>query len=271
MMKDHIGTEKVVHGQQWGSLHNGYFADPIIARPLLNAIIDVLTHSPAEVIVDLGGGTGFLLSQLAAHDIVPALSLKNIDCSKAQLALTDTTGISPVHKSLEDFKRSDVAAAGQRLFLMMRSVLHYVGENGLQPFLRHIRAQAQEGEFFVHQTASFDNKDEAACLNALYSYMHTAKWYPMTNELTRYLADSGWRLTNTMAAPSLLLTSDDLALRYALDATYLAHIRDKMAREFGAKNRVFRLTPSGFHAYLPYRIFTCVASLSPLDNPFIVV
>ncbi|HCC55218.1 MAG TPA: hypothetical protein DEQ20_09915 [Desulfobulbaceae bacterium] len=270
-MKDHIGTEKVVHGQQWGALHNGYFADSTIARPLLNAAIDVLTHSPADVVVDLGGGTGFLLSQLAAYDICHALKLKNVDCSEEQLAVTDAAGIAPVHKSLEDFKRSDVAAAGQRLFLIMRSVLHYVGETGLRPLLRHLRAQTKEGEFFVHQTASFDNEDDAACLNALYHYMHTSKCYPLTNELTQALTDSGWRVTNTMAAPTLLLTSDDLALRYALDATALAHIRDKMAKEFGAKNRVFRLTPSGFHACLPYRIFTCVASLSSLDNPFIVV
>lgn len=270
-MKDHIGTEKVVHGPRWGTLHNGYFADPTIAQPLLNTVIDILAHSSADVIVDLGGGTGFLLSHLATHDIGPALTLKNVDCSEAQLAVTGNAVIAPVHKSLDDFKRSDVAGAGQRLLMMMRSVLHYVGETGLRPLLHHIRAQAQEGEFFVHQTASFDNEDDAACLNALYNYMHTPKWYPMTNELTRDLTDSGWRVTNTMAAPTLLLTSDDLALRYALDAIALTQIRDKMAREFGAKNRVFHLTPSGFHACLPYRIFTCVASLSSLDNPFIVV
>jgi len=258
-MEDPIGPEKVVHGRRWGALHNGYFSDPTIARPLVKVAKEVLAKSPADVVVDLGGGTGFLLSQLASQGIGRAVALMNVDCSEAQLALVDEAGISPVHASLGDFRRSDVAAEDQRLFLMMRSVLHYLGENGLLPLLRHLRDQAEEGEFFVHQSASFDNEEDAACLNALYRYMRTPKWYPTVNELERRLVDSGWRVTETISAPSLLLTSDDLGLRYALDAGDLARIRDMMAREFGERNRVFRLTPSGFHADLHYQIFTCAA------------
>lgn len=259
-MEDQIATEQIVHGQRWGTLHNGYFADPIVAQPLVTIATDVLANFPADVVVDLGGGTGFLLSQLAAQDIGPAVTLKNVDCSSVQLSVTDATDILPIHKAIQDFKRSDVAAPGQRLFLMMRSVLHYAGKNGLRPLLRHIRDQAQEGEFFVHQTASFDNADEAGCLNALYDYMHTPKWYPAVHELNQCLADSGWLVTSTIAAPTLLLTSEDLALRYALDAPVLASIRARITREVGAMNRVFRLTPSGFQADLHYRIFTCVAA-----------
>ena len=32
-----------------------------------------------------------------------------------------------------------------------------------------------------------------------------------------------------------------------------------MARAPGEMNSIFRITPSGFHAYLHYNIFTCVA------------
>ena len=265
-MKDHIGTEEIIHGQRWGALHNGYFSDLTVARAFINAVIAVLAKSPADVIVDLGGGTGFLLSQLASQGIVAAAALMNIDCSAAQLALIDKAGISPVHSPIGDFRRSDVATENQRLFLMMRSVLHYFGENGLLPLLCHLRDQVKKGEFFVHQSASFENEEEAACLNALYRHMRTLKWYPTVNDLKRRLADSGWHVTDTISAPSLLLTSDDLGLRYALDARDIAHIRNIMAKEFGETNSVFRLTPSGFHADLHYQIFTCVASSHELPD-----
>jgi hypothetical protein len=142
----------------------------------------------------------------------------------------------------------------------MRSVLHYLGENGVTPLLRHLRNQAKEGEFFLHQSASFENEEEADCLNALYRYMRTHKWYPTADDLKKRLADSGWSVTATTPAPTLLLKSDDLGLRYALDTSDLVRIRDTMAREFGKMNRVFRITPSGFHADLHYQIYTCMAA-----------
>jgi len=112
----------------------------------------------------------------------------------------------------------------------------------------------------VHQSATFDNEGDAACLNALYKHMRTAKWYPTVKVLESSLADAGWRVTESISAPTLVLTSGDLGLRYALDASDLARIRDVMTVEFGESNNVFRLTPSGFLADLHYRIFTCVAT-----------
>ena len=99
---------------------------------------------------------------------------------------------------------------------MMRSVLHYFGEAGLLPVLLHLHSQAREGEIFVHQTASFEDKRDAACLNALYRHMHSDKWYPTVSELESSMTKAGWRVTDMSPAPALLLTSDDLARRYAL-------------------------------------------------------
>lgn len=258
-MKDPVGTEKVVHGQRWGAVHNGYFSDPAIARPLIKAVTGVLAESPADVIADLGGGTGFMLSQLAQEEIGSAL-LVNINCSDAQLALVNQANISLVRSSIDEFRRTGVATRNQRLLLMMRSVLHYFGESGLQPLLRHLRSQMEPGEFFVHQSAVFDNEEDAVCLNTLYQQMRTQKWYPSTAEMETRLADSGWRVTGSVAAPALLLDSVDLGLRYALDAGDLARIRNAMIEKFGTTNRPFRLTSSGFCAELHYRIFTCAAS-----------
>jgi SAM-dependent methyltransferase len=259
-MEDPIGIEKIVHGQRWGEFHNGYFSDLAILRPLVDAALRVLAESPADVVVDLGGGTGFLLSQLASKGIGAATTLINVDCSDVQLAFKDTVGIIRVHSSIGEFCRTDVAAVDQSFLLLMRSVLHYFGEDGLLPLLRHLRDKARKGEFFVHQSASFEAEKDAACLNALYRHMRTRKWYPTVNHLKNCLLKSGWRVTDTLEAPSLVLTSEDLGLRYALDARDIARIQDAMVDEFGGESRVFRLTPSGFQADLHYRIITCVAT-----------
>lgn len=258
-MEDHIGTEKAIHGQHWGALHDGYFSDPAIARPLIETAKGILAKSPADVVVDLGGGTGFLLNQLASHRIGADVALVNIDCSEVQLDLIDKNSISSVCTSIEGFKRSAIAVEQKRFFFLMRSVLHYLGKNGVTPLLRHLREQATEGEFFLHQSASFDSEEEAACLNDLYRHMRTHKWYPTVNDLKKRLADSGWCVTATTPAPTLLLTSDDLGRRYVLDTSDLLRIRDTMARSLGETNSVFRITPSGFHANLNYQIYTCVA------------
>jgi SAM-dependent methyltransferase len=258
-MEDYLGTEQVVHGQRWGAFHGGYFSDPAIARPLIETARDILAESPTDMVVDVGGGTGFLLSQLASRGIGTGATLVDVDCSEPQLAQTDVHAILRVCTSITDFRRGDIATEDSRLFFMMRSVLHYLGESGLSPLLRHLRDQATEGEFFVHQSASFDNKNGADCLNALYQHMHTHKWYPTVDDLESRLANSGWRVTAMTPAPPLLLTSDDLAHRYALDKSGVAHISEMMAREFGESNPVFRLTPSGFDANLHYWIYTCVA------------
>jgi hypothetical protein len=258
-VEDCIGIEKTVHGRLWSTVHGGYFSDPAAARPLVEVAAGVLTRSPADVVVDLGGGTGFLLSQLASQGITAGTVMVNVDCSEVQLALTEGRGITQLCVSLADFRRGAVAAGEQRCFFLMRSVLHYLGEDGLSPLLRHLRDQANQGEFFVHQTASFDGEAEAACLNALYRRMGTRKWYPTADELKGHLSRAGWRVIATTAAPSLPLASDELGRRYALAPEEIRRIRDEMAAEFGDVDDVFRLTPSGFHAKLHYRISICVA------------
>ncbi len=264
-MEEYIGKEKIVHGKQWDAFHGGYFSNPSIARPLINTIKDLLQNVPTDVIVDLGGGTGFLLSQLTSSDTATRAKWVNVDCSEPQLALAKEQRISRVCSSLANLKRDDIADANQHVFFMMRSVLHYVGENGLMPLLCHLRAQAKSGEFFVHQTASFQDSHAADCLNALYKHMHTQKWYPTVSDLEKHVALAGFRITATTPAPPLTLTSEALAHRYDLTKNDVARIRETLAHTFGEIDGVFNLTPSGFHADLHYHIYTSVAAINGLS------
>jgi hypothetical protein len=258
-MNVHLGTEQLVHGPRWHTMHNGYFANPAVARPLVAAVCAALDRSPADVIVDLGGGTGFLLTQLAAASPHRQAALRNLDCSAAQLAQTHGAEIVPVHAAIADFQRADVARDDQRLCLLMRSVLHYAGQDGLPALLRHLRSQARPGELFIHQSAAFREADDANCLNTLYHLMRTNKWYPTVTSLTDELQRAGWQVRQTEPAPTLELRHDELALRYELSTADLASIRHQLHQGLGTDHPVFHLTPAGFQADLHYHIFHCVA------------
>ena len=254
-----IGREQLVHGASWAQIHGGYFSDPEVARPLIEAVREVWAAARPDAIVDLGGGTGFLLSQLRRAGLSEGALLMDLDGSEPQLAEAAKAGLECVCGAVDGFRREEVAPTGRTALWLMRSVLHYAGENGLDPLLRHLRTQAAAGEFWVHQTACFERAVDAACLNALYRQLRTGKWYPTVADLRQRLAAQGWAVAEERPAPTLILDSDGLGLRYGTDAAGLQAIGQALSAEFGESNDVFRFTPAGFQADLHYRAFICRA------------
>lgn len=260
MKTGHLGPEQTVHGFAWGHVHGGYFSDPEVARPLVAAIRAEWTQVRPDRIVDLGGGTGFLLSQLRAAGIGQATALVDLDGSAAQLALAQQTGITCVNGSVDRFRRDEVVPPGHRVIWMMRSVLHYAGKEGLTPLLEHLRTQMETGESWVHQTACFERQENADCLNAIYHKMRTGKWYPTVADLRTRLEATGWQVKSVLPAPVLHLEASELAQRYGVDVTDLSHIRKEMAAEWGEQNEALRMKPGEFQTDLHYRIFVCQAA-----------
>ncbi len=260
MSKD-LGEEKAHFGTEFGQLHGGYFSNPEIAAPLIDAAHTAWQESQAEAVVDLGGGTGFLLSQLKARGLEPLPHLVNLDGSPAQLEVAQTGGIPTVCGSVEEFSRKDLVPAGMKALFLMRSVLHYFGEAGLLPVLQHLRSQTRGGELWVHQTACFEQAEDAACLNDVYQRMHTGKWYTTIDDLRSRLTAAGWSVEECRPAPLLCLESGDLGARYGVETKELRRAREELTAEYGEQNQVFRLTPEGFQADLHYHIFVCRASL----------
>jgi len=64
-----ISREIGVHGQQWNAMHEGYFSNSIIVRPLIATISKYLSGSNTDVLVDLGGGTEFILLELIVQGV----------------------------------------------------------------------------------------------------------------------------------------------------------------------------------------------------------
>lgn len=251
-----INRESKVHGEQWNNMHDGYFSDSAIARPLIEKISHHLKESRPDVVVDLGGGTGFVLQELMTGGALKNVIPVNLDCSPNQLDAMKKCGISCLNGMISDFKRKDIAV-DKKIFFIMRSVLHYFGREGFIPLLRHVRDQAAVGERFINQTACFESELHARLANVLYREMATPKWYPVVSELRAGMASANWRLIDESEAPPLKLSSDDLGRRYGLNKKTLVIIRDRILKEFGELDDVFRVTSDGFVAYLHYRI--CVA------------
>lgn len=254
-----ISREKEVHGDQWNSVHSGYFSAPEIADPLLQVIESVITETYPDTIVDLGGGTGFLLKKLIDRGIDKRINLVNLDLSKTQLSVINNSRIEPVIESNTDFRRDELGDVDNTYLFISRSTFHYVGEDGLEPLLCNIRHQMHPGEVIIHQTASFEHVKDALCLNRLYNYMRTHKWYPTYTVCRDILEKTGFKVSSIIPAPTLTLTASSLAYRYNLNEGVIRQIRKALLKEFGEKPGVYQLTPEAFTAYLHYYIYTCTA------------
>ncbi len=260
-MNQQIAREEGVHGKRWNEIHGGYFSDPEVAAPLVGKIRELAGQSKPDVIVDLGGGTGFLLSQIRAAGVDASISLVNLDDSDVQLNAARETGFSCVRGSVDSFSRRSAGPEEGRFLFAMRSVLHYFGKSGLRPVLKKLHAQARPGEFFVHQTASFERRQDADCLNELYRMMRTQKWYPTVDHLCKCLEAEGWQVLEVLPAEPLRLTHDELMKRYQLEPTDIRRISDQLSRNAPASEEVFKRMDDGFCAFLHYWIYVCTPAM----------
>jgi SAM-dependent methyltransferase len=258
--QDPVGREAAIQGSRWQSLHRGYFSSRAIAEPLVDAAAAILAADRPDVVADLGGGTGEVLHEIARRCPKMPIRLVNVDLSARQLAEIHDHRIESLEASVEAVRRDDLRVGDGRLMLLMRSVLHYFGADGLRPVLRQIRAQLKATEAFVHQTACFLDAPDARCANRLYELMRTDKWYPSQAELEEILHQTGWTVEAVRFTPPLALESADLAERYQLSAGDVADIRRRMSAEFGNAPEVFHAKDDGFIAWLHYAILVCRAA-----------
>jgi SAM-dependent methyltransferase len=258
-MKDDISRNEVsVYGQRWHTVHDGYFADPEVALPYLDVISRAILRCQPDILADLGGGTGFILHELAKRHPKSSLKYINVDISPEQIEECQYSDITSLQASAVEITRQALVQNKGSLMLIMRSLLHYLGDSGAEPFLRHLRFQMRPGETLVHQTACFTSLAEADCANYLYTLMRTPKWYPTAASLLQTLHTTGWEVVDCQPASNLCLKSEDLAERYQLSPQDIRQICQEMRRKH-LRPSVFRPAESNFTAFLHYRIFTCQA------------
>ena len=252
-----LKSEKRIFGDKWKFAHNGYFSDNEVSKKLISLITKLILESNTKIVTDLGGGTGYILNKLLSNNKLNEIKLLNIDKSDIQLAEIEATEIIPIKKSFYSFIRDDVAYDSTKLMLIARSILHYAGKSNLNKLLLHISSQLNKEEYFIHQSASFTNLNDAECLNSLYSMMNTGKWYTTKDILQNRLNESGFSVEQIVSAPPLSLTAEELSARYAISNDKMYDIYKLLLKSYGNVPSVINFTKNSFTAYLHYYIFVC--------------
>ena len=256
---EEVLREESSHGEKWNKIHDGYFSSPEVASSFVAKIAETIQVNNPDIIIDLGGGTGFILEQVSAI-CNSNMKFVNLELSEEQLAANQDSCITSLNGSIAEFNRAELGKPDNNMLFISRSTLHYAGKNALKPLLSHIRSQMKTGELFIHQTACFADQKSADTMNLLYKLIGTDKWYPTVETLRNTFDKTGFELIHSSDAPTLNLTSDDLSTRYNVKQPEIPEILKKLQEESQTtKNRVFTPTPNGFTAYLPYTIFICRA------------
>lgn len=255
-----VNRETGSHGSMWNQMHGGYFSSPEIARPFVEKITENIAISQPDVVTDLGGGTGFLLNQVALNIDFKNLKMINLELSSEQLDSLINNKIIPFPGSIGSFKRNQLDKSNKKFLFISRSTLHYSGFEGLVPLLKHIRKQMAEGEYFIHQTACFSETKDANSINLLYKLMGTNKWFPTLEMMGEILPEAGYKIASLSTAPTLNLTSKSLMARYKFDKQKMEEIKSTILNKYAQnKNGVFKFGQDGFTAQLNYKIFCCKA------------
>lgn len=254
-----IESEKHVHGERFIKLFGGYFGDPQVARPLVDAIHRAIHAHTPRVLVDVGGGTGFVLSELLRVYPDTPCRLVDLDLSADQLGEERDQRITTLQASAEDVTRADLCAGDETLMLAMRSVIHYFGHANIVPFLKHLRSLLNPGEVMVHQTACYADAKEALFLDKLIKGMGAGKSPLTTDEVLGFLDLAGWRVLEFIPAPALVMDSDELAYRYHVTVDEIRALSEKVLSGFKTVPDAFRATRDGFTVRVDYHIFTSKA------------
>ncbi|KWT91882.1 class I SAM-dependent methyltransferase [Candidatus Magnetominusculus xianensis] len=248
-----------VFGKLWDSIHGGYFSNKEVADHMVSAALSRINPlSPPAAIADLGGGTGFVLKELAARLNTLQIRLINIDTSSSQLSVSAAGQICTIHCPVEGITRETLLSENGTLLFIMRFVLHYFGRDGIENALLHIRRQMRPGECFIHQTACFEATAHAALLNELFRSAGLDKWFPSVHELSGILSASGFTQALIKDMPALPVTSRDFAERYDISDKKLLEIDQNIRARYGdvpGVPGVFESNGREFTFYLHCRIF----------------
>ncbi|MFH0879729.1 MAG: hypothetical protein V2A34_08450 [Lentisphaerota bacterium] len=255
-----VSRETSVHGQNWAGMYDGYFSDPSIAQPFVEEVLSVAGTEPPECIVDLGGGTGFLLGQVLrqAPDGV-SWRLLDMDLSEVQLAQVKDPRIATLRQSMMEFTRDSLGAGKDATVLFItRSTLHYAGLFGLEPLLKHIRAQMRAGEYFIHHTVCCEAPEEALLLSELFERMGTGKWIPPVKSIESCCRQAGMEVIRERPMAPLVMAASVVGERYKQAPERMREIGQTLESGYEHPSLV-QDHPSGYVFSAPYKLFTCRA------------
>jgi len=255
-----IESERHVLGARFTKLFSGYFGDPLIARPLVDAISTAIQAHAPGILVDVGGGTGFVLSELLRVYPDTPCRLVDLDLSADQLREERDQRIRALQASAEVVTRNDLCPADETLMLTMRSVIHYFGHDNIIPFLKHLRSLLNPGEIMVHQTVCYADPKNARFLEQMIRGMGAEKSPLTKDEVLVFLEEAGWRVLGSIPGPAMVMGSAELAFRYHVTHDQIVDLSERVLGGFNMVPDAFAPMPDGFTLRTDYHIFTSMAT-----------
>lgn len=259
MTEKNVEHEQHVHGARWAAVDDGYFVSPEVARPLVDATLDAVAQSRPAAVVDLGGGTGFILERLIDSGIDANIKLVDLDDSAAQLEEIHDGRITRLKASIPAFHREHLGIGDGGLVFITRSTLHYANVMGQRPWLHHIRGEMRPGEFFIHQTLDAPDADQALVANLFLEHGRQGKWVCARAVMRRILDEANLPVESESQARTLTFPERDLVDRYKLSAAEIQDLKSDLAQYTDKYPELVELTANGLNMHFPYRIYTCRA------------
>ena len=253
-----IGREHTVHGPGWAAMHGGYFSSVKNAAALLKELRKAIRSERPRAVADLGGGTGFILSQLHKSRR-RAPRLVNVDMSRKQTRACLLPGIECINSPIQELRRKDLLGNDSGpLLLTMRSVLHYTGgKTQWRTFLRRVRRLCLRGEYFIHQSACFKTESDAKLMDAIFRLLGTKKRYTTDAKLRKIVRECGWEVLSVIPAPELIFTAAEERLRYGMSDRAAEDICKAIKNSAGKSARA--ASGHDFTGFFKYCVFVCRA------------
>lgn len=253
--------ERKLYGERWNGVYGGYFSDPGTASPLVERIAMAVREGSPSVVADLGGGTGFILSELASRlEARERAGVRLVCVDSAFEQLEDCrTPLDTLQCPVEQLERWMLVEGDEKLLLCMRSVLHYFGEDGMAECVKGLRGVLEPGESLVHQNICFEDGADQEIANLVYELMGTGKWYPSVEELEACLRANGFEVVEVTGAATLPITDEELEVRYEVSRDTMEDIALELERRCRGRHTVYRPGDGGFTLHLDYKVMTCIA------------
>lgn len=257
--------EKQIHGTKWSNVLEGHFFNKNVSFPFIKFITEKLVETTPDIVVDIGGGTGFLLNQLINNgidEIKKDIKLINIDMSEIQITNIINKRIIGYESSAINFSRSLLDKNDdKKITFIMRYVLHYFGPNVIKDALTNIRSQMKTGELLIHHTLCTDTEEDGIVINYFYRnfagiYNKSHKWIPSFQQIEELLNSSGFIIANVKNADLASYSQDILISRYKITKKDIDEIKN-----FTKNNlcKLYREDDKGIILDLPSRYLSCKA------------
>ena len=249
-----VSADKNAYGK-WATLNQEYFANPVIIKELFNFFQKAYPTLPKKLnIIDVGSAEGFVgeyFSQELLHQGFD-VSLFLLDVVKEHLEQNKNPVTTKIHLSLLKFKEKEKYDV-----MIVSSILHYFSFEEQDLILKKMYEGLKKGGYLLLK--AFIPFPESWGLFLMLNHF-IGKDYQLLSQtaLEQSLRKEFGKEVSFLGDATLWnCTSENLKSRYQLTDKQITTMRDLIQTTDKKSKNGFYLTPTGFTAPIPYKIYLC--------------